>query len=230
MALAARLGDRLQVGVETSLKRETGGWRVGGERVGTVIIAAPSYAAASLLRESAPPLAEALDTIAYNPMAGVHLLFRKRDMPRALDGFGFLVPRREKVRLLGCIWSSSLFDVCANEHVAVTCFMGGAHDPQAVTLTEAQLVAEATRDLKQTLQVTEAPVDASVIRIAKAIPAYGRQHLAQRDRILALAGQNDGLYLTGNYLEGVALTDAIAHAEKTALSVQHRCLGPRQAA
>jgi oxygen-dependent protoporphyrinogen oxidase len=229
-AIAARLGDRVHLGADVGLARDANGWRVGDLRARAVVLATPAYASAELLETAAPALANELRGISYNPMAGVHLLLPKAALKRTLDGFGFLIPRREGVRLLGCIWSSALFDVCNSEQVALTCFIGGAHDREAVTLTEAQLVSEVRRDLERTLGVTAAPLDQAVIRIQRAIPAYGLQHLSRRARINALEAEQRGLTLAGNYLEGVSMNDTIMHAEKAARSALTSLAEERRAA
>jgi oxygen-dependent protoporphyrinogen oxidase len=99
-----------------------------------------------------------------------------------------------------------------------------------VTLTEAQLVSEVRRDLERTLGVTAAPLDQAVIRIQRAIPAYGLQHLSRRARINALEAEQRGLTLAGNYLEGVSMNDTIMHAEKAARSALTSLAEERRAA
>jgi oxygen-dependent protoporphyrinogen oxidase len=226
-ALVQKLGARLHLNHDVALSREGSGWRVGDRFARAVIIAAPAYSAAKLVEGE---LAESLASIRYNPIAGVHLLFRKSELNHALDGFGFLIPRREKVRTLGSIWASSLFDVCDSDHAMVTCFIGGAHDPEIVKLSEEQIAAEVRRDLKTTLGINATPVDQSVIRIAQAIPAYRRQHLATKKRIAALVSERKGLVLTGNYFDGVSINDTVTHAEKAAAAVRSYLAGEQQAA
>ena len=229
-ALASALGSRLQLGVETDLRQTATGFTVNGMPTNSVILATPSYVSAALVEDFAPTLAMALVGIHYNPIAGVHLLFPKSAVPRSLEGFGFLVPRREGVRTLGCIWSSAMFEVCKDDHVALTCFIGGAHDAGAVDATDEALVAAVRQDLLKTMGIHGAPVDAVVVKHRRAIPEYGLKHLAVRAEIDQLTGELPGLALTGNYLEGVSMNDAIAHADRTARQVHAQRKAQGQAA
>ena len=135
-AISSKLGNRLQLNADVRVIREGTHWRAGDVVAPTLILATPAQVSAALLASHAPTLADALTRIHYNPIAGVHLLFRKEDVPHALDGFGFLAPQREKIQILGCLWNSSLFNVCQPDRVALTCFLGGAHSPALVRETD----------------------------------------------------------------------------------------------
>lgn len=221
-ALARSLADRLELGADVSLEREPDGWRVGAHRAPEVVLASPAFVSARLVASFAAPLAAELDALPYAPIAGVHLLLRAGDLKKPLDGFGFLIPRREKVRLLGCIWSSAMFDVAKADHVAMTCFIGGAHDHAALELSDEALVAEVRRDLATTMGLADAPVDVAVVRHARAIPQYGIGHVAWRERVASLVGAQRGLSLAGNFLEGVSMSDTVAQAERAASAVVAR--------
>jgi oxygen-dependent protoporphyrinogen oxidase len=218
-AIADQLGDRLHLGVDVSLERDGDGWRAGDLRAPAVILATPAWAAAKLLGSIAPPLARELEKIHYNPVAGVHLLYRLQDVPVPLDGFGFLTPRREGISMLGCIWSSAMFKVCDDDHAAFTCFIGGAHHPGAVSLSDEALVQQVHGDMQRTMRIQAAPVDTSIVRHSFAIPHYGRNHLATRREIRRLVQQVQGLALASNYLEGVSMNDAIVQGESAAAEV-----------
>lgn len=219
-ALAGFLGPRLQTNTEVSVERIGGAWRVGGVSADAVIVAAPAPAAAELLAPVSPELGAQLGQMEYAPVVGVHLLYRREQLGRPLDGFGLLVPRREGLQVLGVLWCSALFDVCGPDHAALTCFVGGARHPQTARLGDEEILAAVRADLQRTMGVSGAPVDVSLVRHARAIPQPGTRHLAWRERVSQLLADLPGLALTGNYLEGVSLPDAVAHAEKTARAVE----------
>jgi oxygen-dependent protoporphyrinogen oxidase len=215
-ALAAKLGNRLHLGADVRLSREGAQWRAGEIVAPTLILATPAYVSASLLAHQAPALADALTRVHYNPIAGVHLLFRREDVPHPLDGFGFLAPQREKLQILGCIWSSSLFQVCGPDRVALTCFLGGAHAPALVREPDEAIVERTRADLTKALGIKGAPVDVNIVKHTHAIPQYGLNHLALRAEIRERAAAVPGLFLAGNYLEGVSMSDTVAQGEKAA--------------
>src|ERR1700733_12135391 len=122
---------------------------------GAVVIATPAYAAAHLLETSAPHLAQTLSGIAYAPVAVVACTYYRQQVGDPLEGFGFLVPRREKVRTLGTVWNSSLFPGRAHEgSVTITSFIGGATDPEIMNLHEEKIAAIVAEENARILGIT----------------------------------------------------------------------------
>src|SRR5262249_25022345 len=64
-----------------------------------VILAVPAYVAAGLLQAIFPPATQSLTNIPYGRLTVVHTAFDRAAIPHPLDGFGFLVPRKEKMAL-----------------------------------------------------------------------------------------------------------------------------------
>ncbi len=221
-ALAKRLGDRLELGVEVTIARDGDEWVAGAHKAPELVLATPADTAAALLDRLAPELATGLREVEYAPIAGVHLLRRSDSIRQPLDGFGFLIPRREKVRTLGCIWSSALFDVAKPGDAALTSFIGGALDPKAIDLSDAELVGTVERELTPMMGLEGTPLDAAVVRQARAIPQYGTGHLAWRGKIESLVAKTPGLSLASNYLDGIAMGDTIARGEKVAQQIAAR--------
>lgn len=193
----------------------------------SVVIATPADVTADLLAPVNAGSADILRQIPYAPIAVVHLGFRAGDIPHPLDGFGFLVPRTEQIPLLGSIWSSSLFpDRIPDDHVLLTCFLGGATAPEWSECTDEELIAQAVRDLSAVFQATRlAPGFATVFNWRRGIPQYTLGH---RDRIARLQeniSKHPGLALAGNYLAGVSLNDCVLSGNRAA----EKILGPSQA-
>ena len=136
LSSAVRLATRV-----TRLERLAAGWRVGFEPAGgapatleatAVLLAAPAYRLAELGFEAGPGLALApLSAIEYPPVATVVLGFRRQDVAHPLDGFGMLIPGIEPFRILGTLFSSSLFPNRAPAgHVTLTSYVGGRRHPE----------------------------------------------------------------------------------------------------
>jgi oxygen-dependent protoporphyrinogen oxidase len=184
-----------------------------------VVVASPSDTAADIL-EGLAPGASALRRIAYAPVAVVNLGYRREQVRHSLDGFGFLVPRTQKMRVLGTIWGSSLFPGRAPEGmVSLTSFLGGATDPGLLGLSDEQIFAMAGEENARILGIQGKPVVALVERHPRAIPQYNLGHgeiLGQaRDAVAAVPG----LFLAGNYLHGPAVGTCIETALATAQQV-----------
>lgn len=217
--LAKRLGDRVITGVEPTIERRGQTWTVNGHDAPQLVFAAPAWAGATLLEGTSPALAKLLGELDYPPLTVTHLLYRKDKLPRPLDGFGFLSPRNEGLRILGCLWPSAMYDVCPPTHATMVVFTGGAHDRQAIGLDDTELLAVVQRDLARTMQVASAPDDVSIVRHERSVPQYGRGHLAWRAKVESLAAELPGLHLAGNWLDGVSMNDTIARAERVAAAL-----------
>jgi protoporphyrinogen/coproporphyrinogen III oxidase len=160
--------------------------------------------------------ANGLSSIDLPPLAGVCLAWKKSDVPHDLKGFGFLIPRSERVRMLGCIWSSSLYPYRAPEGwVLLTNFIGGATDPDIISLSEGQLVDAVRNDLRTILGISAAPRVVTVNRYDHAIPQYNLGHKDRIDAARHAVAQIPGFYLAGNYLGGVSVGDCIKQAHET---------------
>jgi oxygen-dependent protoporphyrinogen oxidase len=74
-----------------------------------LILATPAFVSGSLLSALDPELASALNKIPYTSTATVSLGYRKSVLPRELDGYGYVIPRREGRKALACTWTSTKF-------------------------------------------------------------------------------------------------------------------------
>ena len=162
-------------------------------------------------------LGDALGGIFYPPVAEVFLGFPDSQVGRPLDGFGYLIPEKEKRKILGTIWTSALFPGRAPEgHVALTTFVGGARQPSLARLDDRDLTRTVVSELRSLMGVTGDPVYANIIRWEKAIPQYNLGHLSLVEEIRGLERQVPGLYLCGNYRGGIAVGDCLMSGERLA--------------
>jgi protoporphyrinogen/coproporphyrinogen III oxidase len=190
----------------------------------SLIVATPADAAARLLETCAPEVAELVADIPYTALASVPLAYRRGQLARPLDGFGFLAPRGAGLRVLGSIWASSLFpDRAPAGWSYCTNFIGGETDRRAVEMSDAELIQTAHGDLQKVLGVTGEPRVLPVTRWPRAIPQYVIGHAARTAEIEAALEKHAGLRLVGNYLHGVALGDCIRNAKAVAESVDRYC-------
>ncbi len=84
-----------------------GNWRVrvgdSFEEAAQIVIACPAHRAAALVRRMNAPLADELDDIPYSSAITIMTGFRREAVEHALNGFGFLVPRRGVPEGAGCL-------------------------------------------------------------------------------------------------------------------------------
>ena len=150
-----------------------------------VIIATPSNIASKLVAAISSELSTLLDEIEYPPLAIVSLAYDQLAIKTTLDGFGFLVPPSEGLKILGSVWNSSLFrDRSPNGKALVTVFIGGARNPAVAQAPDAELVSIVHRDLQKVLGISSEPQVVAITRYDRSIPQYNLGHSArvQRDR------------------------------------------------
>lgn len=183
-----------------------------------IIIAAPATEAARLLMPYSPQIFAPLMGMPYVSLTVVHTAFRKADVPMDLEGFGFLIPRSERIRLLGSIWSSSLFpDRAPNGEVLLTNFIGGALDPNSIDLDNHDLLTHVRTGLEKTLGISAEPRFYHIHRVNQAIPQYTIGHANRLKDIENYLKKLSGVFLTGSYFKGISVSDTIEHAKETAI-------------
>jgi oxygen-dependent protoporphyrinogen oxidase len=192
----------------------------GALRADRVVLAVPAYVAAELLADATAGGSCRFAELPYASVAVVAMGYRRTDVRHPLDGFGFLralgTPADE-MRLLGCLFTSSLFAGRAPaDHVSLTAFLGGSTDPEAAGWDDDRLVATVQRNLQRALGVQAPPVAVAVQRWPRGIPQYEVGHgsfLALRTEI---ERSLPGLQMTGSYLQGVAVADCVRQADAAA--------------
>jgi protoporphyrinogen oxidase len=86
---------------------------------------------------------EPLGAIHYPPVASVVLGFRREDVAHPLDGFGMLIPQVEGFKILGTLFSSSLFARRAPAgHVTLTTYIGGVRAPELAFVARRRACAD----------------------------------------------------------------------------------------
>ncbi len=181
-----------------------------------VIFSTPAVAVAAIIQPIDPATASVLESVYYPPVAEIFLGFRADDVGRPLDGFGFLVPEVERRKILGTIWSSSLFPGRAPDgHVALTTFAGGARQPDIVSLDDSNLLRAVEEELVPLMDLRGGPVCSRVIRWARAIPQYTVGYHAVIAQLEGFEQNFRGTYFCGNYRGGIAVGDCVMSAHAT---------------
>lgn len=218
--LAERIAAQPTAAIHTDrpvqgIRRDGEQWVVtdgqGGEwRARSLVLAVPAPVAARLLQPLDPALAEPLQRIAYPPVNAIALGFREQDIAHPLDGFGVLIPRAEKRRTLGALFSSTLFPNRApTGHKLLNVFIGGRQDPSAADGDDDMQVARVLDELRDLLGIRGEPVWQKVTRWPQAIPQYEIGHLARIEALDDALRAHSGLHLAGNWRGGIAVGDCL---------------------
>jgi oxygen-dependent protoporphyrinogen oxidase len=192
---------------------------VDGERYDGAVLALAAEEAAGLL-DGMPDLVSKLRVFRRAPTAIVYLGMPASAVPKAANGFGFLVGAGEDVRVLGCVFETTVWPDRAPEgQVLLRCIFGGGRDPGAVALSDAELIAAARKDLAHVLDAKAEPTHASVIKWPRGIAQYAVGH---RDlvREAVAAGRTQRIALAGADYRGAGINDLIADGDVIAAEVR----------
>jgi oxygen-dependent protoporphyrinogen oxidase len=185
-----------------------------------VILATPAPRSAELAASWSEPLAAELRGI---PVAGAAIVlgvYRRSDIRHPLNGFGFVVPLIERLRILSGSFASVKFAGRAPDDLVITrTFLGGACQPELLELSDAELREAAHADLNELLGVSGPPVFSDVVRWDGAMPQYHVGHLERVERIETLEAAQPGFALAGNAYRGVGIPFCVRSGERAATRV-----------
>lgn len=187
-----------------------------------VVLAAPAFGSASLVRPFAPALSTALDGIRYVSTATVSLAYRTADVgENPLHGIGFIIPHRENRRISACTMSSIKFAHRAPEgQVLLRCFVGGPGREEAVEQhTDAEIIAAARAELADLMGIQARPVLARVYRWIKGNAQYDVGHLERVKEMHQMCAAFPGLVLTGSAFDGIGIPDCVHQGQQAAEKV-----------
>jgi oxygen-dependent protoporphyrinogen oxidase len=222
--------ERIILGKEVmKVKSEDGSYRVILEdgraiEARSVIITAPTYAAAEILDELDPELSKKLQEIPYSSSATLVLGFKKRDFGHPLKGFGLVVPWTEKRKIMAMTWTSSKRPSRAPEgYVLVRAFMGGALGEENIRVNDEILIKTALDEMQAIMGVRAEPVISRIFRWEKSMPQYTVGHEARVAYIESRLSQlHPGLFVVGAAFHGVGVGDCIREGREAARQALQR--------
>ncbi len=218
---------RVGVGVD-ALERSGDGYSLAltdGTIVSTprVIVATPPRVATRLLAGVDAQLGRLCDGLTATSSAITIALGYARDaIGHALDGTGFVVPRREGFSIRAGSWVSSKWSGRApHGRVLVRAYVGGASDPSAIDKGDDALVLATVRDLARLMRVTGEPEFARVYRWRDATPQLNVGHLERMSAFDRELERHPGIAVTASGFRGTGIADCVADARAQARRLAH---------
>jgi oxygen-dependent protoporphyrinogen oxidase len=207
-----------------AVKPESGKWLVVSqgrtEEFDAVVVATPACEAGKLLTSVNPGIAEILISIPYSSSVTVTLGYGE-DVRAALPpGFGFLVPRGEKVRLTAATFVHNKFSNRAPANKAMLrCFLGGTRDDSILQASEAEIQEIVLQDLTAILGIRTQPTFCRVYKWHQAMAQYNVGHGTKLERIPSELANLRGLALAGNAYGGIGVPDCVRSGSEAAEKV-----------
>lgn len=232
--LTHKLGKSLQIHCDCileSLEPNGHNWRVQwedaeGAHCETFEALFIAVSVKSLQKLPFPPtlltILEPLNQLPCPPVSVLALGFPCAAIAHPLDGFGMLVPRNEKLNILGTLFSSTLFPGRAPDgHALLTTFIGGSTQPEHANLGDADLKTLVLRDLDQLLGIQSNPTFCERIHWPHAIPQYTNLYTPALRALQTLETRYHNLRFIGNYRGGIAAGKCLLNAQATVNILGH---------
>jgi oxygen-dependent protoporphyrinogen oxidase len=204
-----------------TIERTENGFRIhaGGDWLScrSLVMACEAHNAAPLVLGLDAGLAQLLEGIPYNSSIILALAFPSGAFRSVPDGFGFLVPRRERRRLVACTWVNTKFSYRAPEGIILLrCFLGGTGDDDILTESDDTVVEWALADLRGMIEIHGQPLFSRVFRWPRAMAQYTVGHAQRVAEIESRLRQIPGLHVAGNAYYGIGVPDCIRMGRQAA--------------
>lgn len=175
-----------------------------------LVLATPAHISAELLRPLTPIAGGLLEMISYASTATIAMSYLTSAVAGTVEGFGFIVPRKEGRDLIAATWTSLKWPYRAPaDHVLIRCYVGGVGREAILQLDDDRLVGRVRAELSALCGITAEPTYAEVNRWWKAMPQYTLGHLERLTQLDAALSRYGGLVLTGAGYRGVGIPDCI---------------------
>ena len=184
--------------------------RANGEWIeaANVVVACEAHNAAKVLDGR---LAALLSGIAYSSSVVMAFAF---DGAPPMPGFGFLIPAKERRRIMACTWLGAKFNHRAPAGKTLArCFLSGEDDPDPAAIH---------RELCDLTGLRAEPLFHRVFRWPRSMAQYEVGHAARVAEIQSLAAQAPGLHLIGNAYAGIGIPDCIRSGKQAAEAILTR--------
>ncbi|HEX9740643.1 MAG TPA: protoporphyrinogen oxidase, partial [Ignavibacteriaceae bacterium] len=230
-AIARHLSGKVKFQSDvTSIKKIIGGYQINftleGEQQSLncdkILSTVPAYIASNLFAHFDEKLSKHLNEVYYPPVLVLFLVYKKEFIRRPLDGFGFLIPSKEKKSFLGAIWSSVIFPNRSDDsNVVFTLFAGGARNPEIGSIDKEILIGKVKKEFEEIMKISGEPELQTYKYWSKAIPQYNIGYIEHEKYFDEFEKNNPGLLLSGNYRGGISVGDCIKNAKEVADKVTH---------
>ncbi len=179
-----------------------------------VLSTVPAYVASELFSKFNKDFRVHSEAIYYPPVMVYFLAYNKKNIRQPLDGFGFLIPEKEKKSFLGALWSSVIFPFRADDnHATFTLFIGGSRNPEFIRENKNDVMLKVKKEFEEIMGIKGEPVYSAYRVWDKAIPQYNIGYIEHERFFDQFEKQNPGIFISGNFRGGISVGDCIKNSE-----------------
>ncbi|NCN95228.1 MAG: NAD(P)-binding protein [Bdellovibrionales bacterium] len=149
------------------------------------------------------------------PLLTATLFFEREDFH--FEGFGCLFPQAEGFYSLGVLFNDSIFEG-RSEKRSETWILGGAFRKDVCRFSNEEILRQIKEDRKRLYSQADPgdPLGVDITRWERALPHLNTDLESQ----LADLQKKSGIFLSGNYLGRIGLSQIVARNKRTALEIQ----------
>lgn len=185
-----------------------------------VVLACEAHQASRLTTAVDARLSELLGSVPYSSSMTVALGFKRETVRDQMLGFGFLVPKRERKKLLACTWVGNKFSNRVPESLALLrCFLGGVGGESILAESDDAIMAAVREELAEIAAVTAEPVFSKVFRWPRSMAQYTVGHGGRLEELEARLESIPGLLVAGNAYHGIGVPDCIRMGKQAAAKI-----------
>ncbi len=223
--LAAEVGEervRFRSRIDSIEDIADGRFGIKGEEFGAVVMSTPAWVAAQLIRRRDASLADTLASVNYPQVAVAVTGFKSEKIGKMLDGFGFLIPSKEKRPILGTLFHSAVFPGRAPEgYELMMTFIGGVRAGDILDeMTDEDIEGLVSGQLGELLNIEGKADFFHLKRWKRAIPQYRVGYEKVTAQCDEFHRSNPGLYFCSNFYRGISMGDCVKNAFHTADNVE----------
>lgn len=172
-----------------------------------VICALPAASTARLLEPLLPAAAALVRSIPYASSAVAAMVVNRRDVSGRTDGFGLIIPRKERRRALAISYTSNKYPGrVPKDQLLLRIFLGGALRPEVVDRSDEALLEMATVELRDLLGWRGKRANwQAIMRWREAMPQYLVGHVDRMRELQQQLAAVPNLKLCGAAYDGVGI-------------------------
>ena len=175
-----------------------------------IVLACEAHNASPLLKTIDGRLSELLHGVAYSSSMTVALGWDTADFASPPVGFGFLVPKTERKRLVACTWVGTKFpNRVPYGKVVARCFLGGMEDPEILYENDETVIQVVLDEFREIAGVTAQPRFTRIFRWPTSMAQYTVGHPSRVAEMEARLVQTPGIHVAGNAYQGIGIPDCI---------------------